>query len=30
MMKTVKILNIEFENEIEPWEIPAFRGAVMN
>ncbi len=28
-MQKIKILDIEFENEIQPWEVPAFRGAVI-
>ena len=28
-MKKIRYLTIQFENEIEPWEIPAFRGAVI-
>ena len=28
-MKKIRLLDITFENEITPWEIPAFRGAVM-
>lgn len=28
-MKRIRYLTIQFSNEIEPWEIPAFRGAVI-
>ena len=28
-MKKLRVLDIEFENEIQPWEVPAFRGAVI-
>lgn len=28
-MKTIRVLDISFENEIKPWEVPAFRGAVI-
>ena len=28
-MKKIRLLDIEFENEIQPWEVPAFRGAVI-
>jgi hypothetical protein len=28
-MKKVRILDVEFENEIKVWEVPAFRGAVI-
>ena len=28
-MKKIRYLTIQFENEIEAWEIPAFRGAVI-
>jgi len=28
-MHKIRLLNIEFENEIHPWEVPAFRGAVI-
>lgn len=28
-MKKIRILDISFENEIMPWEVPAFRGAVI-
>ena len=28
-MKKIKILDIEFENEISAWEIPALRGAIV-
>lgn len=29
MRKLIKVLDIEFEQEIQPWEVPAFRGAVI-
>jgi hypothetical protein len=28
-MKKIRILDIEFENEIAVWEVPAFRGAII-
>jgi hypothetical protein len=28
-LKKIKYLTIQFNNEIEPWELPAFRGAVI-
>ena len=28
-LKKIRLLRIQFENEIYPWEIPAFRGAVI-
>ena len=28
-MEKIRLLDIEFENEIQPWEVPAFRGAVI-
>ena len=28
-MKKIRFLEVTFENEIEPWEVPAFRGAVI-
>ena len=28
-MKKIRVLDIEFENEINGWEVPAFRGAVI-
>ena len=28
-MKKIRLLDIEFENEIQPWEVTAFRGAVI-
>lgn len=28
-MKKIRYLTIQFDNEIEPWELPAFRGAVI-
>lgn len=28
-MKKIRILLVQFENEIQPWEVPAFRGAVI-
>ncbi len=28
-MKKIRYLSIQFDNEIEPWELPAFRGAVI-
>ena len=28
-MQKIRILDIEFENEIQPWEVPAFRGAII-
>ena len=28
-MKKIRVLDIEFENEIAVWEVPAFRGAVI-
>ena len=29
-IKKVRVLDVEFENEISAWEIPAFRGAIVN
>jgi len=28
-LKKIKILNIAFQNEIQPWEVAAFRGAII-
>jgi len=28
-VKKIRILHVLFENEIQPWEVPAFRGAVI-
>jgi len=28
-MNRIRVLDIEFENDIQPWEVPAFRGAVI-
>lgn len=28
-MKKIRILLVQFENEIQPWEVPSFRGAVI-
>ena len=28
-MKKIRILNISFENDIQPWEVEAFRGAII-
>ncbi len=28
-MQKIRVLDIEFENEIHPWEVPAFRGAII-
>jgi len=28
-MNKIRVLDIEFENEIQPWEVPAFRGAII-
>ena len=29
LLKKIRYLTIQFQNEIEPWELPAFRGAVI-
>ena len=28
-MKKIRYLEVTFENDIEPWEVPAFRGAII-
>lgn len=28
-IKKIRFLQVQFENEIEPWEVPAFRGAII-